>query len=76
MPVNEYMDDEPVVQSKTDEVVRVVKATAGVTNTLTLRVVVLFLVAMVCVALAPMPANLIGVAAVCLLALDTAAHRR
>jgi hypothetical protein len=76
MPVNEYVEDEVPATTKTDEVVRVVKASAGVTNNLTLRVVVLFLVAMVCVALAPMPANLIGVAAVCLLALDTAAHRR
>jgi hypothetical protein len=40
------------------------------------RVLVLFVIAVGCVVLSPIPANMVGVAALVLLALDTATHRR
>ena len=52
------------------------RAAVGASERMPLRVLILFIVTIGCTTLAPIPANIIGVAAVVLLALDTATHRR
>lgn len=74
-PVNE----EPVPIEPDPRVTRFITRTTsavGATDRVPLRVMLLFVLAAMCVAVAPVPANLIGVAAIALLALDTALHRR
>jgi hypothetical protein len=75
-PVNEYVEDEPVVVTVPERVSGVIHRATGASDRVSLRVILLFIVVSVCVALAPMPANIVGVAAVVLLALDTSLHRR
>lgn len=48
----------------------------GASDRMPVRVLILFILTGGCVTLAPTPINFIGVAAVVLLALDTATHRR
>lgn len=75
MPVNEYVEpDEPIRRVELAQ--QVVSRATGATDRVPLRVLVLFVVAVVCATLAPLPANVVGVAALVLLALDTALHRR
>jgi hypothetical protein len=75
MPVNEYVEDEPVVTTS-DRITSVVHQATGATDRMPVRVIVLFITAIACTALAPIPFNLIGAAAIVLLALDTSLHRR
>lgn len=75
MPVN----DEPIIEEPHPYAERFFTQTrraVGATDRIPLRIMALFIVIAVCTALAPIPANLVGVAAVALLALDSALHRR
>jgi hypothetical protein len=76
MPVNEYVEDEVPAPTKADRVVTVVHQATGATDRMPVRVIVLFITAIACTALAPIPFSLIGAAAIVLLALDTSLHRR
>ena len=74
-PVNDIVvEDEPV--QKIELARMAVAKVTGASETLPLRLIVLFVVAVVCSTLAPIPWNGVGVAAVVLLALDTAMNRR
>lgn len=74
-PVNEdAVEDDPI--SQVEVVQRAVMSAAGASERVPLRVIVLFVVAIVCATLAPVPFNGVGVAALVMLALDTAIHRR
>lgn len=75
MPVNDMV--EPPDEIRRLEVMQqAVSRATGADHRVPLRVLVLFVVAVVCCTLAPIPANVVGVAAMVLLALDTALHRR
>ena len=52
------------------------RAAIGASDRIPVRVIILFILMGGCVTLAPLPANIIGVAALALLALDTSLHRR
>jgi hypothetical protein len=73
-PVNE---DEPIAPPSRREVWsdRAAKS-IGASDRMPIRVFILFVTAVACVTLAPVPANLLGVAAVVLLAIDSTQHRR
>jgi hypothetical protein len=74
MPVNE---DEPIPDPPAyQQIFRRTTASIGASDRIPLRVLILFIITIGCTTLAPIPANIIGVAAVVLLALDTALHRR
>jgi predicted glycosyltransferase len=74
MPVNEEIPEpEPTLGDRFAMRSRVAITGGG---SMAVRTIVLFVTAIICVALAPVPANMVGVAAVVLLALDTAARRR
>jgi hypothetical protein len=75
MPVNEGIDTEPEVPI-TSRVVIASRNAIGASERMPVRVIVLFTVATGCATLAPLPINIVGVAAIVLLALDTAIHRR
>ena len=73
-PVNE---EEPVPQpTLADRFAIRSRTLMGASDRMPIRVLILFTLTAMCVTLAPIPANLIGVAALSLLALDTAVHRR
>jgi hypothetical protein len=74
MPVNE----EPEVQRdpRMDQILERSRHAIGASDRMPVRVILLFIVSVTCAALAPIPANIVGVAAVVLLALDTSLHRR
>jgi hypothetical protein len=75
MPVNDIAEeDEPITRIELAQ--QIVSRATGATDRVPLRVLVLFVVAVVCATLAPIPANVVGVAALVLLALDVALHRR
>ena len=74
MPVNEVPPDpEPSI---VDRFVPRVSGAIGASGRMPVRVILLFILSICCVAVAPVPANMLGVAAVVLLALDTSLHRR
>jgi hypothetical protein len=75
MPVNE---EEIVVEDSTlvDRFVARSRGAIGASDRMPARVIVDFVIAIACTALAPIPVNIVGVAAVVLLALDTSLHRR
>jgi len=74
MPVNEVPPEpEPTLGEKL--VVRS-RGAIGASDRMPVRVIILFILSICCVAVAPVPANIVGVAAVVLLALDTSLHRR
>lgn len=52
------------------------RAAIGASDRMPVRIILLFVLIGVCVTLAPIPANLLGVGALSLLALDTSLHRR
>jgi hypothetical protein len=74
-PVNEFIE-EPEVVPVTDRVASTIRHAVGASDRLPVRVLLLFVVVVICTAMAPLPANLVGVAAAVLLALDTSLHRR
>jgi hypothetical protein len=74
-PVNEYVDDEVVV-STPDRVKGVIHQVTGTSERMPLRVLILFITIAACTTMSPVPLNIIGVAAVAMLALDQATHRR
>jgi hypothetical protein len=74
MPVNE-MPPEPE-PTLADRLAIRSRAAIGASDRMPVRVILLFVLTGVCVTLAPIPANLLGVAALSLLALDTSLHRR
>jgi hypothetical protein len=77
MPVNEGIDiDLPAKEPITSQVVIASRNAIGASDRLPVRVIVLFTVAIACSTLAPLPINIIGAAAIVLLALDTAIHRK
>ena len=74
MPVNEELPDpEPTLA---DRFAVRSRAVIGASDRMPVRVILLFILIGVCVTLAPIPANLLGVGALSLLALDTSLHRR
>lgn len=76
-PVNEGFEPElPVKEPIASQVVIASRNAIGATNAMPARVIVLFMVAIGCCTLAPLPANIVGAAAVVLLALDASLHRR
>jgi hypothetical protein len=76
-PVNEGFEPElPVKEPIASQVVIASRNAIGATNTMPARIIVLFTVAIACSTLAPLPINIVGVAAIVLLAIDAAAHRR
>jgi hypothetical protein len=75
VPVNEYIE-EPEVVPAPQRVASTLRRAVGATDRLPTRVLLLFVVVIVCMATAPYPASLIGAAAIVLLALDTSLHRR
>jgi hypothetical protein len=75
MPVNE----EPVAvpnDPRIDAIIARSRHAIGASDRMPVRVIILFILSICCVAVAPVPANIVGVAAVVLLALDTSLHRR
>ena len=52
------------------------RALIGASDRMPVRVIVLVIALGICVTLAPLPANIIGIGALLLLALDIALHRR
>jgi hypothetical protein len=75
MPVNEPEQVEeldPVIE----RLVTRTRGAIGASERMPIRVIVLVIAIAVCMTLAPTPANIIGVAAIALLALDIAQHRR
>jgi hypothetical protein len=73
-PVNE---EAPLPDPTTvDRFVARSRGAIGASDRMPVRVLFLFILSICCVAVAPVPANIVGVAAVVLLALDTAVHRR
>jgi hypothetical protein len=75
MPVTEE-PIEPPVDPRFARVVARSRGAMGASDRMPVRILFLFILSICCVAVAPIPANLLGVAAVVLLALDTAVHRR
>jgi len=74
MPVNELEPEpEPTIA---DRFMPRVRAVTGTSDRMPLRVLILFILTGACVTLAPTPINIIGVAALFMLALDTVTHRR
>lgn len=75
MPTNE---EEPV--EELDPIIeRAIHRTRGVigaSDRMPIRVIVLIITILVCVTLSPTPANIIGLAALTLLAIDITQHRR
>jgi hypothetical protein len=76
MPVNQEPIEEPAEFGIASRLAIRSREVAGASDRLPLRVIILFILSIVCVTLAQVPFNLVGVAAIVLLALDTAAHRR
>jgi hypothetical protein len=73
-PVNE---EPPEPQTpRFDRLVVRSRGAMGASDRMPVRVLFLFILTICTIALAPVPANIFGVAAVVLLALDTAMHRR
>lgn len=75
MPVT----DTPIESQPDPRVERLLSRTrtaVGASDRMPVRVLAYFVLIGACMTLAPIPANIIGVAAVALLALDTAIHRR
>lgn len=75
MPVNE-LPVEPEPDPRLDRFRSQVRAATGASDRMPLRVLVLFVIAAASMVAAPIPFNVIGAAAVALLALDAASHRR
>jgi hypothetical protein len=75
-PVNEEVEPEPIDLPITSQVVMASRNAIGASDRMPVRVIILFTVAIACSTLAPLPINIIGAAAIVLLALDTAIHRR
>jgi len=68
MPVNEpEPEPEPTLAER---FIPRARASIGASDRLPVRVLMLFIITGVCVTLAPIPANIIGVIGICLLALD------
>ena len=67
---------QPVEDPRFAQVLANTRIAVGASDRMPIRVMVLFIVIAASAALAPLPLNLVGVAAVALLALDTAIHRR
>jgi hypothetical protein len=76
MPINEIIEEPEVLPPVTDRVTASVRRAVGASDRIPARVLLLFVVVVICTATAPIPANLVGVAAAVLLALDTSLHRR
>lgn len=75
MPVTEGVEvEEP--ESTLRRITMRSRDAMGISDRMPARVLILFILSAGCAALAPIPANIAGVAAVVLLALDTATHRR
>lgn len=73
-PVNEEV--QPAEDPRFERFRQRTTRAVGASERMPVRVLVLFVVAIACAAIAPIPANIVGVAAIVLLALDTAIHRR
>jgi hypothetical protein len=76
-PTNEdYADEADRPTTVVERVAIVSREVVGASERMPVRVVVLFVIALACVILAQVPFNVVGGAAIVLLALDTATHRR
>lgn len=75
MPVNE-LPPEPEPDPRVERVLAQTRRAIGASDRMPVRVMVYIVVAAIATTFAPLPANVIGVAAIALLALDTALHRR
>jgi hypothetical protein len=76
MPVNEELPPEEVRDPIIERLVTRSRVVIGASDRMPIRVIVLVVVIVGLMTLAPTPANIIGVAATVLLALDIAQHRR
>ena len=76
MPVNEELPPEDVRDPVIERLVTRSRGVMGASDRMPIRVIVLVVVIVGLMTLAPTPANIIGVAATVLLALDIAQHRR
>jgi len=77
MPVtDDYAVTEESPKTVIERVAIVSREVVGANTRLSLRTIVLFVIALICVTLAQVPFNVIGVVAVGLLALDQATARR
>lgn len=75
MPVNEELPEEPQ-DPRFAKVLARSRHAVGASDRMPVRVLILFVVSAGSAAFAEFPANIVGVAAIVLLALDTAVHRR
>jgi hypothetical protein len=75
-PVNEELPPDEVRDPVIERLVTRARDAMGASERMPIRVLVYFVALAACMTTAPTPANIIGVAALALLALDTAQHRR
>jgi hypothetical protein len=75
MPITEGVEPPDEIR-RIELIQQQVSRATGADPRVPMRVLVLFVVAVVCGTMAPVPYSVVGVAAMVLLALDTALHRR
>jgi hypothetical protein len=76
MPTNDIPDEDEATVDAYVRIKQKVSTAAGADERLPLRVIVLFAITAGCLGTAVTPLQFIGLAAIMLLALDTAKHRR